>query len=214
METVGVRGNISSLCISEGFATPAQQAQDKQTIDSPGEKMKVETAELSNSGIQQLCPQQRAAPNDLGGASGMRQETNKLVQLDSRCSSNISQHGSFLLKDQITARTETGGMDPSTTTESRDVLTRSGDTTGTKSNKKLLLPNVNSECDDNVLYAHLPEISKPAIENTSVESGKGNGKQSGTILHTSSPLRRSVRLNNTNLLTEFLQQMRIHYKGR
>jgi hypothetical protein len=36
--------------------TPAQQAQDKQANDSPGEKKKGETAELANSGIQQLCP--------------------------------------------------------------------------------------------------------------------------------------------------------------
>jgi hypothetical protein len=77
----------------------------------------------------------------------MWQETDKFMQLDRHCSSNITHHGSFWLKDQIAAGTETGGMDPSNTTESWDGLSRSGDTTGTKS-KNLFLPNVNSECDD------------------------------------------------------------------
>jgi hypothetical protein len=87
-------------------------------------------------------------------------------------------------------------MAPTNTTESRDVLLRSGVTIGTES-ENLNLSNVFFEHGDNVMCSPLLENSKPATEKTSVGSWKGTNGQDSIILHTGSPLRRSVRLNNT-----------------
>jgi hypothetical protein len=142
----------------------------------------------------------------------MWQETDKFMQLDRHCSSNITHHGSFWLKDQIAAGTETGGMDPSNTTESWDGLSRSGDTTGTKS-KNLFLPNVNSECDDMCCMLICQKF--PNVQQRTPLLGWRKGMTNNQVLFcTGSPLRRSVRLNNTisflkkilYLLTESLQQ--------
>jgi hypothetical protein len=105
------------------------------------------------------------------------------------------------VNDQDTAGLETVGMAmmaPTNTTESRDVLLRSGVTTGTES-ENLNLSNVFFERSDNVMCSPLPENSKPATEKTSIGSGKGTDKQASIILHTGSPLRQSVRLNNTSV---------------
>jgi hypothetical protein len=78
-------------------ATPIKKSQDERTKEFPGAKEKTEAADPSHStsgGSQHLSPHQRAAPTLLGGASMMRQEAD--LQLDSLCSSGISQHDSFL----------------------------------------------------------------------------------------------------------------------
>jgi hypothetical protein len=127
----------------------------------------------------------------------MRQEADNSLQLDSLVSSGISQHDSFSVNDQDTAGLETVGMAmmaPTNTTESRDVLLRSGVTTVTES-ENLNLSNVFFEHGDNLMCSLL-ENSKPATENF-CWFGEGTDGQASIILHTGSPLRHSVRLNNT-----------------
>jgi hypothetical protein len=80
----------------------------------------------------------------------MTQEADNSLQFDNLCSSGISQHDNFSANDQDTAGLESVGMAvmaPTNTTGSRDVLLRSGVTTGTES-ENLNLSNVFFEHDD------------------------------------------------------------------